>query len=155
MGISENISGAVWNFSQPAMAASSVARSATTPFPLNVSKPSQSDHFPKTALNFDARFKRCRIALALASLRSDDNDHSRNGGHGHNHLVGGALELDSSALEDFPYDVVSQDLHTLPSTIFRTCHCCDCSVTNRVSFSISCLPCFRTFVIDPSLQFGL
>ncbi|ONI00511.1 hypothetical protein PRUPE_6G092500 [Prunus persica] len=103
------------------MAASSVARSSTTPFPLNfVSKPSQSDHFPKTALNFDPRFKRCRIALALAYLRSDDNDRSRNGGDGHNHLVGGALELDSSAFEDFPYDVVSKDLHTLPRPLSST-----------------------------------
>ncbi|XP_021809170.1 arogenate dehydratase/prephenate dehydratase 2, chloroplastic [Prunus avium] len=103
------------------MAASSVARSATTPFPLNVvSKPSQSDHFPKTALNFDPRFKCCRIALALASLRSDDNDRSSNGGHGHNHLVGGALELDSSAFEDFPYDVLSKDLHTLPRPLSST-----------------------------------
>lgn len=102
------------------MAASSVERSgiATTPFPRHVvSKRFPSDHFPKPTLNFEIRSRRRRIGLTLASLRSDESTSNRNYGGGHRNLVGGAMELES-ALEDFPYDIESKDMHTLPSTNF-------------------------------------
>ncbi|XP_068338487.1 arogenate dehydratase/prephenate dehydratase 2, chloroplastic-like [Pyrus communis] len=105
------------------MAASSVERSgiATTPFPRHVvSKRFPSDHFPKPTLNFEIRSRRCRIGLTLASLRSSDESTSnRNYGGGHRNLVGGAMELES-ALEDFPYDVESKDMHTLPRPLSST-----------------------------------
>ncbi|KAM1148966.1 hypothetical protein ACFX14_029497 [Malus domestica] len=101
------------------MAASSVARSATTPLPRHVvSKPSHADHLPKTTLSFESRSGRRRIVLALASVRSGDNTGKIDGG-GHRNLVGGASEL-KSALEDFPYDVVSKDLHALPRPLSST-----------------------------------
>lgn len=103
-----------------AMAASSVERSATTPFPRHVvSKRFPSDHFPKPTLNFEIRSRRLRIGLTLASLRSDESTSDRNYGGGHRNLVGGSMELESALEpEDFPYDVVSKDMHTLPSTNF-------------------------------------
>ncbi|XP_009358261.2 arogenate dehydratase 2 [Pyrus x bretschneideri] len=101
------------------MAASLVARSATTPLPRHVvSKPSHADHFPKTTLSFESRSGRRRIVLALASDRSDDNTSKIDCGD-HRNPVGGAREL-RSALEDFPYDVVSKDLHTLPRPLSST-----------------------------------
>ncbi|KAM0996467.1 hypothetical protein ACFX2I_006436 [Malus domestica] len=102
------------------MAASSVERSATTPFPRHVvSKRFPSDHFPKPNLNFEIRSRRRRMGLTLASLRSDDTARIRNYGGGHRNLVGGAMELES-ALEDFPYDVESKDMHTLPRPLSST-----------------------------------
>ncbi|CAN6556868.1 unnamed protein product [Malus baccata var. baccata] len=119
------------------MVASLVERSATTPFLRHVvSKRFPSDHFPKPNLNFEIRSRCRRIGLTLAFLPSDDGRINkrelawvriltddtariRNYGGGHRNLVGGAMELES-ALEDFPYDVESKDMHTLPRPLSST-----------------------------------
>ncbi|KAM1407423.1 hypothetical protein ACFX2F_002008 [Malus domestica] len=102
------------------MAVSSMERSATTPFPRHVVlKRFPSDHFPKPNLNFEIHFRCRHISLTLASLRSDDTASDRNYGGGHRNLVRVVMELES-ALEDFPYDVESKDMHTLPRPLSST-----------------------------------
>ncbi|CAN6692520.1 unnamed protein product [Malus baccata var. baccata] len=104
------------------MVASLVEQSTITHFLRHVvSKHFPFDHFPKPNLNFEIRSRRRRIGLTLASLRSDDDDTARirNYGGGHRNLVGGATELEST-LEDFPYDVESKDMHTLPRPLSST-----------------------------------
>ncbi|KAM1711887.1 hypothetical protein ACFX15_002004 [Malus domestica] len=102
------------------MTASSMERSATTSFPRHVVlKRFYSDHFPKPNLNFEIHFRRRRIGLTLASLRSDDTASDINYGGGHRNLVRVTMELEG-ALEDFPYDVESKDMHTLPRPLSST-----------------------------------
>ncbi|KAF3453091.1 hypothetical protein FNV43_RR03525 [Rhamnella rubrinervis] len=98
-----------------AAASSFIARSQTTTLPRHVTcKPSPSDHSPRTFITIPEPYsKRRRGFPVLASLRDDS------GGDGHNQHVGGALEM-HGVLNDFPYDVVSKDLQTLPRPLTST-----------------------------------
>ncbi|KAH7542574.1 arogenate dehydratase/prephenate dehydratase 2, chloroplastic [Ziziphus jujuba] len=100
----------------PRMAAASlITRSRTTHLPRHLTcKASPSDHTPRKFITIPEPFsKRRRGRPVIASLREDGT------GTGNNRSVGRALEM-QGVLEDFPYDVVSKDLQTLPMPLSST-----------------------------------
>ncbi|KAJ7957265.1 Arogenate dehydratase [Quillaja saponaria] len=79
------------------------------------SKPSQSGTGTIVSIKpYEAHRKRCRTVRILASLQ-EDNDHIG----GRKESNGQALELQGN-IDDFPYDIVSKDIQTLPRPLSST-----------------------------------